>query len=82
MGAAGGETLGHVAQLLGELEYRREIRGAGAGAGLLLETPDDNPFLSSFYQDRRRWALATQLGPDVTAWPAVVRDALGLEGRG
>jgi deoxyguanosine kinase len=32
-----------------------------AGAGLLQETPDDNPFLASFYQDRRRWALATQL---------------------
>jgi deoxyguanosine kinase len=31
------------------------------GAGLLLENPDDNPFLASFYQDRRRWALATQL---------------------
>jgi deoxyadenosine/deoxycytidine kinase len=31
------------------------------GAGLLLENPDDNPFLGSFYQDRRRWALATQL---------------------
>jgi deoxyadenosine/deoxycytidine kinase len=32
-----------------------------AGAGLLLENPGDNPFLASFYQDRRRWALATQL---------------------
>jgi deoxyadenosine/deoxycytidine kinase len=32
-----------------------------AGAGLLLESPDDNPFLAGFYQDRRRWALATQL---------------------
>ena len=32
-----------------------------AGAGLLLENPDDNPFLGSFYSDRRRWALATQL---------------------
>jgi deoxyadenosine/deoxycytidine kinase len=31
------------------------------GAGLLLEQPDDNPFLANFYQDRRRWALATQL---------------------
>jgi deoxyguanosine kinase len=31
------------------------------GAGLLLENPDDNPFLANFYQDRRRWALATQL---------------------
>jgi deoxyguanosine kinase len=32
-----------------------------ADAALLLENPDDNPFLGSFYQDRRRWALATQL---------------------
>jgi deoxyadenosine/deoxycytidine kinase len=31
------------------------------GADLLLESPDDNPFLAKFYQDRRRWALATQL---------------------
>lgn len=30
-------------------------------ADLLLESPDDNPFLAKFYQDRRRWALATQL---------------------
>ena len=27
----------------------------------LLEQPAENPFLASFYQDRRRWALATQL---------------------
>lgn len=31
------------------------------GADLLLEDPADNPFLANFYQDRRRWALATQL---------------------
>jgi deoxyguanosine kinase len=31
------------------------------GASLLLENPDDNPFLANFYQDRRRWGLATQL---------------------
>jgi deoxyadenosine/deoxycytidine kinase len=31
------------------------------GAEVLLERPEDNPFLASFYQDRRRWALATQL---------------------
>src|SRR6185436_10959519 len=30
-------------------------------AELLLESPEDNPFLAGFYQDRRRWALATQL---------------------
>lgn len=32
-----------------------------SGAELLLEQPQDNPFLASFYLDRRRWALATQL---------------------
>jgi len=31
------------------------------GADLLLEDPGENPFLANFYQDRRRWALATQL---------------------
>jgi deoxyadenosine/deoxycytidine kinase len=31
------------------------------GADLLLESPEQNPFLAGFYQDRRRWALATQL---------------------
>ena len=30
-------------------------------AELLLENPEENPFLAGFYQDRRRWALATQL---------------------
>jgi deoxyadenosine/deoxycytidine kinase len=30
-------------------------------AQLVLEQPADNPFLASFYQDPRRWALATQL---------------------
>jgi deoxyadenosine/deoxycytidine kinase len=32
-----------------------------SGAELLLEQPQDNPFLANFYLDRRRWALATQL---------------------
>ena len=32
-----------------------------SGAQLLLERPEENPFLAGFYQDRRRWALATQL---------------------
>jgi deoxyadenosine/deoxycytidine kinase len=32
-----------------------------AGAQLLLERPDDNPFLASFYEDPPRWALAAQL---------------------
>lgn len=31
------------------------------GADLLLEQPAENPFLANFYQDRGRWALATQL---------------------
>jgi len=31
------------------------------GADLLLEEPQSNPFLANFYQDPRRWALATQL---------------------
>jgi deoxyadenosine/deoxycytidine kinase len=31
------------------------------GAELLLEEPQNNPFLAGFYQDPRRWALATQL---------------------
>jgi deoxyadenosine/deoxycytidine kinase len=31
------------------------------GADLLLEQPEANPFLGNFYQDPRRWALATQL---------------------
>ena len=32
-----------------------------SGADLLLEQPQNNPFLSGFYQDTKRWALATQL---------------------
>ena len=31
------------------------------GTDLLLEQPEANPFLASFYQDPERWALATQL---------------------
>lgn len=31
------------------------------GAATLLEKPDENPFLSKFYQDPPRYALATQL---------------------
>jgi len=30
-------------------------------SGLILERPDENPFLSRFYQDRRQYALPTQL---------------------
>jgi deoxyguanosine kinase len=32
-----------------------------SGAELLLEQPENNPFLAGFYQDPKRWALATQL---------------------
>ena len=32
-----------------------------AGKSLLLEDPDSNPFLARFYEDQRRYALATQL---------------------
>ena len=32
-----------------------------ASADTLFEQPADNPFLASFYQDSRRWGLATQL---------------------
>jgi deoxyguanosine kinase len=31
------------------------------GAEMLLERPDENPFLAQFYEDPRRYALATQL---------------------
>ena len=30
-------------------------------SGLILERPDENPFLARFYQDRRQYALPTQL---------------------
>jgi deoxyadenosine/deoxycytidine kinase len=30
-------------------------------SGLILEQPDENPFLTRFYQDRRQYALPTQL---------------------
>jgi deoxyadenosine/deoxycytidine kinase len=31
------------------------------GAELMLEQPENNPFLAGFYQDAERWALAAQL---------------------
>ncbi|MBT3233592.1 MAG: deoxynucleoside kinase [Calditrichaeota bacterium] len=31
------------------------------GAQLVLEQPEDNPFLPDYYKDRERWALQTQL---------------------
>ena len=30
-------------------------------AQLVLESPDENPFLEKFYEDRERWAFQTQL---------------------
>jgi deoxyadenosine/deoxycytidine kinase len=35
--------------------------GERAGAQLLLEQPDDNPFLARFYRDSARYALPTQM---------------------
>jgi deoxyadenosine/deoxycytidine kinase len=35
--------------------------GQHAGAQLMLEQPDDNPFLGRFYRDRARYALPTQM---------------------
>lgn len=32
-----------------------------SGAQLMLENPEDNPFLARFYEDRKRYALPTQL---------------------
>ncbi|PWT72536.1 MAG: deoxynucleoside kinase, partial [Proteobacteria bacterium] len=37
------------------------LLGEHAGADLLLEQPEANPFLANFYQEPGRWALATQL---------------------
>jgi deoxyadenosine/deoxycytidine kinase len=45
---------------VGKTSLARRLAEA-AGAELLLENPDDNPFLARFYTDRRRWALPTQL---------------------
>ena len=44
----------------GKTSLARMLAQHGA-ADLLLESPEQNPFLAGFYQDRRRWALATQL---------------------
>lgn len=38
-----------------------EILAAELGARLVCENPAENPFLSSFYKDPRRFALSTQL---------------------
>lgn len=44
----------------GKTSLARKL-GEHTGAELLLEQPGENPFLAGFYQDPRRWALATQL---------------------
>jgi len=44
----------------GKTSLARLLAGLN-GADLLLEEPQNNPFLANFYQDSRRWALATQL---------------------
>ncbi len=38
-----------------------EILAAELGAGLVCESPGENPFLASFYRDPARFALSTQL---------------------
>jgi len=38
-----------------------QITSARYGARLILERPDENPFLEKFYTDRPRWAFQTQL---------------------
>jgi len=44
----------------GKTSLARRLAGL-AGAELLLENPGENPFLARFYEDRRRYALPTQL---------------------
>ena len=44
----------------GKTSLARRIANA-SGASLMLETPDDNPFLPKFYRDMARYALPTQL---------------------
>jgi deoxyguanosine kinase len=44
----------------GKTSLARRLSAATGGA-LIAEDPDSNPFLPGFYQDRRRYALPTQL---------------------
>lgn len=44
----------------GKTSLARRMANA-SGAALMLETPDDNPFLPKFYRDMTRYALPTQL---------------------
>jgi deoxyguanosine kinase len=45
---------------VGKTSLARRLAEA-AGGELLLENPDENPFLARFYNDRKRYALPTQL---------------------
>ena len=44
----------------GKTSLARRMANA-SGAALMLETPDENPFLPKFYRDMARYALPTQL---------------------
>ena len=44
----------------GKTSLAKRIANA-SGAALMLETPDENPFLPKFYRDMTRYALPTQL---------------------
>jgi len=44
----------------GKTSLARRMANA-SGASLMLETPDENPFLPKFYRDMARYALPTQL---------------------
>ena len=44
----------------GKTSLAKRIANA-SGAALMLETPDENPFLPKFYRDMQRYALPTQL---------------------
>jgi deoxyadenosine/deoxycytidine kinase len=45
---------------VGKTSLARRLAQLG-NARLMLEVPEDNPFLARFYEDRRRYALPTQL---------------------
>ncbi|MBK6742214.1 MAG: deoxynucleoside kinase [Hydrogenophilales bacterium] len=45
---------------VGKTSLARRLADA-TGGDLLLENPDDNPFLARFYSDKKRYALQTQL---------------------
>ena len=45
----------------GKTSLARRLAAQVSGAHLMLEHPEDNPFLARFYRDRARYALQTQL---------------------